>query len=472
MIGSQRRFRKFCGLLSVAAIAAIMQGRTASADYVYYTWTGPASATDWTTANWSMNGVPDSSWTQSSDSVAVFNSNSILKPDLTIVGGIQINNGATLTINNPGTRFIATSTSTDVATQTELWVDLSTGSTCNVTCSIKNITGLRITGEGTVLLDPYYSNTGNYTQLPSNNFFVGDITVENKATLSVVPGQEAKSFGGTDASGTVIYNDVVLNDGTFAFNRNNADAGGSFYTQTLLSNFRLGALGGTLSVVGTGKTLIISGVIENDGGAVGNLTINGGGIGSAVVLTNENTYTGDTVIQAGTLKLVGDGSIASSENIIVGTGATLDVTVDATTGLYDVFQVAAGQTLSGDGTILGDVTLVTGGILDVDSGLTITGNLDLPSMLTLTGSGPFNEGESLILTSISYGSLSVDGRLVDLNDEGQMLGSISLPGFTGDFYVKNGGIYMDIKETTAVPEPASLMLLGLGAAGLLVRRRR
>ncbi|MCL2646332.1 MAG: PEP-CTERM sorting domain-containing protein [Phycisphaerales bacterium] len=494
MIGSLNRFRKLCGLLSLATIATVMQCQSASADYVYYTRTvtsnTPFSGSSWTTdSSWTWTSVDGdgnavtptaAAWVQSINSVAIINNpttrTAIQADSPTTLGGMKVG-GAGLTINCPNNSSRLTT-----GGAAELWIELSDNAPLNINCGIYNTTGLRLTGSGRVFLSSQYAppttatTASNYK--PDFYNFVGDISVENGATLAVNPGQEAYTLGGTYANGTDAdsnpiytprYNDIVLNNGTYAFGYVNNTFGtdNSTKTSTLPDNFRLGTNGGTLAVVGTNKTLTISGVIKDDDPGAGNLYVNSNGAGNALILTGENTYTGDTVIQSGTLQLAGDGSIASSSHIIVGSSATLDVS-----GLNGDFQVAAGQTLSGDGKIIGDVTLDVGSILDLDAGLVITGNLDLPSMLSLIGNGPLVEGESPILTSISYGSLSVDGVPVDLNNDGQVLGNVSLPGFTGDFFTQNGGLYMNITAVPAVPEPASLMLLGLGAASLLARRRR
>ena len=68
-------------------------------------------------------------------------------------------------------------------------------------------------------------------------------------------------------------------------------------------------------------------------------------------MANTNTYTGNTVINAGTLALGSAGSIASSRNIGIAAGASLDVS--AVTG---GFTLAATQTLYGNGAVNGMVT--------------------------------------------------------------------------------------------------------------------
>jgi autotransporter-associated beta strand protein len=68
-------------------------------------------------------------------------------------------------------------------------------------------------------------------------------------------------------------------------------------------------------------------------------------LGGSLTLTNVNTYSGDTTVSAGTLYLLGLGSIANSGTINIGTGATVDVSGRTDTAL----TVGATQTLKGNG---------------------------------------------------------------------------------------------------------------------------
>jgi hypothetical protein len=76
-----------------------------------------------------------------------------------------------------------------------------------------------------------------------------------------------------------------------------------------------------------------------------------------LTLTQNNTYTGTTTISAGTLALSGTGSIADSSQIVIGSGATFDIT-----GVTGSFSLGANQTLSGTGTFLatGKTIVATG----------------------------------------------------------------------------------------------------------------
>ncbi len=72
-----------------------------------------------------------------------------------------------------------------------------------------------------------------------------------------------------------------------------------------------------------------------------------------LILTGVQAYAGDTWITSGTLALSGNGSVAASSNLVVRSSGVLDVT--GRTG--GSLPLAAGQTLKGDGLVLGAVTI-------------------------------------------------------------------------------------------------------------------
>jgi autotransporter-associated beta strand protein len=121
-----------------------------------------------------------------------------------------------------------------------------------------------------------------------------------------------------------------------------------------------------------GTLLTISGVITGDGGLIKNG-------GSPLILTNVNTYTGDTRINTAALRLSGIASIANSSNVIIAAGATLTVTgrVDST------FTVVSGQSLKGNGTVNGIVVANAGSTVSPgDNGI---GALIVSNAVTLAG---------------------------------------------------------------------------------------
>ena len=94
-------------------------------------------------------------------------------------------------------------------------------------------------------------------------------------------------------------------------------------------------------------------------------------LGGSLTLTNINTFSGNTTISAGTLSLLGAGSIANSSTINIGAGATLDVSGRTDAGL----TLSASQTLKGNGAFNVAGNLTNNGTIELKvnkSGSTLT----------------------------------------------------------------------------------------------------
>ncbi len=97
-----------------------------------------------------------------------------------------------------------------------------------------------------------------------------------------------------------------------------------------------------------------------------------------MTLSASNTFTGSTIVGAGTLALSGDGSITTCSNITVAGGATLDAS-----GRSDgTLTLVAGQTLNGSGAINGNLTNGPGAT--VSPGMSI-GTLNVSGTVSLEG---------------------------------------------------------------------------------------
>jgi fibronectin-binding autotransporter adhesin len=161
-------------------------------------------------------------------------------------------------------------------------------------------------------------------------------------------------------------------------------------------------------------------------------------------VSNTNTYQGGTVVDRGRLAVGADPATSTqfgSHAATVGTLGTGDVTV---TGTATFLQLEAG--VSGVDVIsdTATVSLAGGGT----AGLADNGYM-------LLDAGIFE----------TIGALSLDGVFQPTGTYGS---TASAATFQNDEYFSGPGVL----NVTLVPEPTSLAVLGLGAAGLILRRRR
>jgi autotransporter-associated beta strand protein len=163
------------------------------------------------------------------------------------------------------------------------------------------------------------------------------------------------------------------------------------------------------------------------GGAVdGGLSKTNGG---RMTLIATNTYTGDTMVLAGTLALTGNGSISTSSNLNVSAGAVLDAS-----GRGDArLTVVAAQSLVGNGAVNGNATIAAGAVL--------APGLPLPPVITGTNSdgdvtnqvpdvdpiGTLTFSNSLVLNSGSTTVLDVS-KASSTNDLVRVMGALTYSG--------------------------------------------
>ncbi|SFN24619.1 autotransporter outer membrane beta-barrel domain-containing protein [Variovorax sp. OV329] len=311
------------------------------------------------------------------------------------------------------------------------------------------------------------------------NFFNGSSGGNATITNGAVTGSPA--IGGmvdlrdADMSGTTVVN----NAGTvFISNATTGVAIGS------LSGAGAVALGSKqLTVGGLGQSAAISGRISDAGSGYldifgGTYVIPAAAAGGSLVkvgagtltLSGSNDYTGTTTVNAGTLRVEGDQSAATGTTT-VNSGGTLSSSGTGVVG--GAVNVLGGGTLAGSGTVLGAVSIASGGHLapgnspgtltlgslalvpgsqmDFELGqagvpggplndlVNVTGNLTLAGTLNVaTPSGGtfgpglyrlFNYGGTLVNNGVSFGT--VPGSAADLYLQTSVAQQVNLVNSTG-----------------------------------------
>jgi len=339
-------------------------------------------------------------------------------------------------------------------------------------------------GNGTVAL----AKTGvqDWT-VSGTNTYTGGTTVSGAGTLTM---GSLSALGSTSGQ-------LTVNAGTLNMAANNLTVG------------NLTGTGGTISGTSGARTLTIGqgngtggnfqGVIANGSGGTTALTKTGNG---TITLSGANTYTGATAVNAGTLlannssgSATGTGSVIVNGGTFGGTGAVSGaVTVNSGAFLApgaSIASLASGTvTLNNLSTFTyevdSSVALATGADLQIVNGnlsianggsdvvtLTLSDLAGVPtafadgttfSLFNYNGtwnSGLFNVGASEIANGDTF---TAGLNTWQLNYDETVAGS----NFSGEH------VYLNFVNIVAVPEPATLALLGAGVAiaGLTVLRRR
>jgi fibronectin-binding autotransporter adhesin len=363
---------------SVAALSALLP-RSAAAQQA---WTG-ATSSDWMTAtNWSTGTLPGAG---SSVTINVTSPNpTVLSGGATAAtGGIAVGSGVgsfgNLTIQGGSTLTSSHGVFLRVAQGgTGIVTVTGAGSQWILSGGAQLVVGFA--GDGTLNIE----NGGTVTA--QNGLRLGN-SVGSSGTLNISSGGILETTGITVGPGTRQMN---FDNGTVRALANNAVFFGGAINQ---ANIAAGGL--TFDTNGFNvKTLGFSGV--------GGLTKIGAG---TFTLGAGSTYTGETVIQQGTLALSGpatsaDDALANSSRVVA--NGTFDVS--AISGASSHIQSLAGTgsvNIGAKNLIITNANDLFSGIISGTGGLTLSGG-----MQTLSGVNTYTGG-----TTVSGGTLSVNGSV-------------------------------------------------------------
>ena len=231
---------------------------------------------------------------------------------------------------------------------------------------------------------------GTYTQT------AGATTASTTITLSPNGGTGAPGTAGNDAAfnlsgGTLASPSIAVNSGTLTATAGTITLGSGGLTSTGTNTIAVNLGATTLAASAPWSSSLAINITDASTGTNadttgGNITLTGviSGTGSmnkmgsgTLTLSGINTYAGATRINAGTLALTGDGTIADSNSITIAAGAKLDTT--AKTGTYSLSgeTISFGLNAAGSGTS-GQIDAGALNISGATASLNITGSLDDP----------------------------------------------------------------------------------------------
>lgn len=293
-----------------------------------------------------------------------------------------------------------------------------------------------------------------------------DITLANAVGNSGAGGLTKKGSGSLTLSGNNTYaGGTTLDEGILILNHNAALGTGSGALLTLkagttldagaaapitLANNPVQSWQGNFTYTGTsGRTLNLgSGTVTMTGSrqvtiSAGNLTVGGiDGTGysleklgaGTMEITRASTYSGNTTVTGGALKLSGSGTIASSPVITLGGSGTFNVSG---------FTLASGQTLLGTGTVAGPLTIGSGSTLSPGASGAIGTLSQTSGTSTLAGGGTYQWE----LSSVSAGAGDQDA------DKG-----------TAFDWINGSGAALDISATSGSKFTIKITRLGASIA--------
>ncbi|MEI6073075.1 MAG: autotransporter-associated beta strand repeat-containing protein [Verrucomicrobiae bacterium] len=325
--------------------------------------------------------------------------------------------------------------------------------------------GITVSGTGTIAGSNAGSDLvvdgGNVT-LSTANTYNGPTSIINGATLTA---------NATGALPTAIRSAVSIDQtgsGTSTLALGASQSAASL-TGNLTSKVTLGSNTLTLGMTGN-STTTFAGVIS---GTNGNVIKDGTSI---QVFSGNNTYTGTTAVNEGTLEAAAAGALGATSAITVTNTGTLLLSANAATSNSTTLTLNGGKVELKTGpsvsTSLGALTLTDTSIIDF--GLSSTNNI-----LTLGAVTSWTSTKTIEIWNWSgtpfFGGGSERLMVSDTTGWTTNLGSINFFTDSGTTLIGGGGAMFAGYELVAVPEPATwsyMAAIALGGAALLIRRRR
>ena len=276
---------------------------------------------------------------------------------------------------------------------------------------VNSHTGATVINAGTLEIYGRSADNGGYTSLGT-----GSVTINNGGTLITANdwalgnewnagnvGTVTVNAGGTltiNSAGNTIRNGLVLNGGTVNGTGANNDWGGMYLKSTTvtaggdaISTISVDtALDTTIAMsVNSGSQLNYSGKLHNQIGSTGGIAKSGAG---TLTISGANTYTGNTSLQEGTLRLENTSALGSG-TLSMSNGTTLQLRSNSST----TFNGGNGLGGLGGATINFDVNQLTTGNSDQTISFATGGFNTSATTINVTG----GNGYSLSLGGINQG---------------------------------------------------------------------
>ncbi len=284
------------------------------------------------------------------------------------VGNLILNGGGISNFRTSGTLTLEGNISVTAAS------DLRLGSGVNT--STRNITlNSTVTGTSPLVMFAQNNSTSTLTVNGDNSSFSGGFLLTGNDPANV---NSTLAVGHANAlgTGTTTVNQGILNLNGFSVTIGalaGVNASGNF----VQNNSDTAA---TLDVNSAGDTSY-AGVIRN-GTGTGTLSLTKSGAGT-LTLTGTHTYSGDTIVSAGTLDLGSTGSITNSVSLTVAAGAVLDASAQTSFVMTSTQPVTFGLDAAGSGTS-GTIQAQELDITDASVVLDVAGPLDDPAYVLAT----------------------------------------------------------------------------------------